>query len=133
MIMKKISPTDEILAAIRTTVGDDHAFALTSDAGSPYRAMFSPWLPDSQQPLVVAHPESVEQVQALVKLAGQQGFSIWTTANAAANGARLGNTEKPAVLLDLQRMNRVLEVDTQSATAPYPFPAVLRTRLATSR
>ena len=63
-------------------------------------------------------PGSVEDVQAVVRIAGEEGVPLWTVStgrNLGYGGAapRLSGS----VVLDLQRMNRILEVDEEHGYA----------------
>jgi 4-cresol dehydrogenase (hydroxylating) len=52
-----------------------------------------------------------------VTLAGKTGFAITTIPNAAGNGAGLLGNGKPSVILDLNRMNDIIEFNADSGYA----------------
>ncbi|MFT4212900.1 MAG: FAD-binding oxidoreductase [Microbacterium sp.] len=59
-------------------------------------------------------PASVDEVQSIVRAAGRLGVSLWTVSrgrNLGYGGAVPRDTA--SIVLDLQRMNRVLEVDVE--------------------
>ncbi|WP_437898503.1 FAD-binding oxidoreductase [Sorangium sp. So ce124] len=63
-------------------------------------------------------PRSVEEVQAVLAIANQHGIPIWTV----STGRNLGYggaapRVSGAIVLDMQRMNRILEVDEEHAYA----------------
>ena len=63
-------------------------------------------------------PASVEEVQAVVKVAGRLGVPLWplsTGKNLAYGGA--APLEPGTIMLDLKRMNKILEVDPDLAYA----------------
>lgn len=106
-----------IIARAEAVVGNAHVLAI-DDANAPrIDHLIGPRVPDVARPGAVVQPASVDELQALVRLAGETGSSLWCTPNRAGNGALIGNLERPSVLLDLSRMNRIVEFDTDSACA----------------
>ena len=78
------------------------------------------WIPgdDTYAPSAVVMPSSVEEVQAVVRIANELGVPLWTTSQGRNNGygggsPRLGGS----VTVSLRRMNRVLEVNGELAYA----------------
>ena len=107
---------NDALAEFRRIVGDAHVF--TGDALVPYRDPYS--IEDDAKfstPAAVA-PDSAEQVQAVVKVANQYGVPLWTI-SAGKNHGYGGAAPRMAgtVVLDLARMNRILEVNVDSGYA----------------
>ena len=102
---------EDVLARFRKVVGPEHV--LTGDQLSGHADPYS-FLEDAVPAAPAVLPASVEQVQAIVLLAGECQVSLWTVSrgrNYAYGGAapRVGGS----VVLDLQRMDRVLEVDEE--------------------
>lgn len=99
--------------AFAAVVGRD--WVLTSDDDLlPYRDSFSTvWdTPEERRASAAVAPTEVEQVQAIVRIAGRYGiplFPISTGKNFGYGGPSPNVTG--SVVLDLKRMNRVLEVD----------------------
>jgi 4-cresol dehydrogenase (hydroxylating) len=106
-----------IIEQARKIVGVDHAIELDDDRVAGHRHLLGDVAATTSQPAAVLMPESVEQIQSIVKLAGTAGFSITTVPNAAGNGAGLNGGNKPAVILDLDRMNKVIEFNPESGYA----------------
>jgi 4-cresol dehydrogenase (hydroxylating) len=106
-----------LVAGLRDIAGADHAFEAGDPRAAPYRDRFDPIAAPYSAIAAVALPETVEAVQAAVRLANETRHSVWSVPNAAGNGAAIHRTDKPLVLLDLRRMNRILEVDADSAYA----------------
>lgn len=96
-------------------VGDENAFAVEEQRASPYRRLFGDH--ESAGFVAVALPGDVQELQGLVRAITERGHAISVCANAAANGAVRGADERPAVLIDQRRMNRILEVNEYSAYA----------------
>src|SRR5581483_5783961 len=115
--MKKILPVgvsaaqfEDALQAFRKIVGD--AFVYTGEALSSYADPYSIVTGDDAHAASAAvAPASTEQVQAIVRAANQYSVPLWPVScgkNFAYGGAapRMAGT----VVLDLKRMNRILEV-----------------------
>ncbi len=63
-------------------------------------------------------PDSVEQVQEIVRIAGRHGIPVWTSSQGRNNGYG-GPSPRVAgsLLIGLRRMNRILHIDTELAYA----------------
>jgi len=74
--------------------------------------------PDEFGPALAARPGSVEEVQAVLRIARETGTPVWTVSRGKNNGYG-GRSPRRAgsIVLHLERMNRVLELDTVSGTA----------------
>ncbi len=68
------------------------------------------------QPGAVLLPKSVEEIQAILRIANQFQIPLWTSSQGRNNGyGGAAPRVAGAVVLSLRRMNRVLEVDEESA------------------
>ena len=69
-------------------------------------------------PSAVVQPSCVEEVQAIVRIAGERGVPLWTTSQGRNNGYG-GSAPRVSgsVVLNLRRMNRVLEIDEEHGYA----------------
>src|SRR2546423_866295 len=101
------------LGEFAAVVGEQWVFsseqdmALYRDAYSPLRGQ-----PEERTASAAVAPDSVEQVQAIVRIANRVGIPLYTI----STGKNLGyGGSAPAysgsVVLDLKRMNRILEVN----------------------
>jgi 4-cresol dehydrogenase (hydroxylating) flavoprotein subunit len=77
---------------------------------------FATW--DDYTASAVVMPQTVEEIQAIVRIANEHGVPLWTHAAGMNNGyggpaPRL----KGSVLVSLRKMNRVLEINEESAYA----------------
>lgn len=106
-----------IIDQARKIVGVDYVIELDDDRAAGHRHLFGDAAATTSQPAAVLMPESVEQIQSIVRLAGTTGFSITTVPNAAGNGAGLTGVDKTVVILDLVRMNKVIEFNPESGYA----------------
>jgi 4-cresol dehydrogenase (hydroxylating) flavoprotein subunit len=103
--------------AFREAVGDD-AVLTGDDALRVFRDPFAfPTWQDYTASAVVM-PETVEQVQAIVRIANEHKLPLWTHATGMNNGyggpaPRLTGS----VIVSLRRMNRVLEINEECAYA----------------
>jgi 4-cresol dehydrogenase (hydroxylating) len=100
---------DEFAAA----VGREWVFASDEDMNL-YRDAYSPFWSEAEDrvPSAAVAPDSVEQVQAIVRIANTYKIPLWTV----STGRNLGyGGASPAysgsVVVDLKRMNRILEVN----------------------
>lgn len=101
------------LAAFRTAVGGAWVFTSDEEVGL-YRDAYSPVWGEPEERLVSAAvaPQKVEEVQAIVRIANQHRiplFPISTGKNLGYGGS--APNLSGSVIVDLKRMNRVIEVD----------------------
>ena len=116
-----VSPADfaEAIKQFEDAVGKDWVFTADEDVAL-YRDPYSPFLGEPEELLASAAvaPDGVEQVQAVVRIANQYKIPIYPV----STGKNLGyGGSAPvfsgSVVLDLKRMNRILEVNEESAYA----------------
>ncbi|MEU9880928.1 FAD-binding oxidoreductase [Streptomyces phaeochromogenes] len=103
---------DRALEAFRGVVGSDHV--LTGDEALEFRDPFwhSEW--PQYDASAVVQPSSAEEVQAIVRLAGEHGVPIWTTSQGRNNGYGGSSPRvRGSVVMNLRRMNRVLEINEE--------------------
>jgi 4-cresol dehydrogenase (hydroxylating) len=98
-----------ITASLEAIVGAANVLGI--EAAGEYRARFG------AGPFAVALPADVAQLQALVRGAAEWAIRLWVTPNTAGNGAQVGAAGGDIVLVDLKRMNKVLEVNASAAYA----------------
>jgi (+)-pinoresinol hydroxylase len=116
-----VSPTDfaTALSAWRESVGAEWVFTSDEDVAL-YRDAYSPYYGEPEERLASAAvaPASLEQVQAVVRTANQYRIPLYpisTGRNLAYGGS--APIYSGSVVLDLKRMNRVLEVNGRNAYA----------------
>jgi 4-cresol dehydrogenase (hydroxylating) len=108
------------LRAFAAAVGDSAVLRADGGAGrlaefrDPYT--FPGW--DDHWPSAVVQPGSVEEVQAVVRIAGQYRVPLWTT-SMGKNNAYGGPAPRVrgSVVVSMRQMNRVLEVNEELAYA----------------
>jgi len=110
---------NKVLAAWRDTVGADWVFTSDADVGL-YRDAYSPYWgePEERVASAAVAPQSLEEVQAVVRMANQYKvplYAISTGRNLAYGGS--APVYSGSVVLDLKRMNKVLEVSERNAYA----------------
>ena len=111
--MRVIEPArlDRALAAFAGVVGEVHVYA-DETGRRGYRDAMAPRDPASYQPLAGIAPASVEEVQAIVRLANEHGVPLWPISRGKNFGYGGAAPHTPnVVMLDLVRMNRILEVN----------------------
>jgi (+)-pinoresinol hydroxylase len=101
------------LEKFAAAVGKEYVFTSDEDTDL-YRDAFSPYWHEAEDsvPSAAVAPDAVEQVQEIVKIANQHKIPLWTIStgkNLAYGGSapRLSGS----VVLDLKRMNKILEVN----------------------
>jgi 4-cresol dehydrogenase (hydroxylating) flavoprotein subunit len=107
----------DALQAFRTVVGKN--FVFTEAQLSSYADPYSLVADDSVHTASAAvAPHTAEEVQAIVRIANQYGVPLWPV-SCGKNFAYGGPAPRMAgtVILDLKRMNRILEVNEESAYA----------------
>src|SRR5580704_13134940 len=116
-----VSPTafNAALAAWRQAVGAEWVFTSPEDVAL-YRDAYSPYWGEPEERLASAAvaPATLEQVQAVIRIANQHRvplYPISTGRNLAYGGS--APVYSGSVVLDLKRMNRVLEVNERNAYA----------------
>jgi 4-cresol dehydrogenase (hydroxylating) len=107
------------LRAFGAAVGDDWVFTSAEDLAL-YRDAYSPFRDEPEERVASAAvaPATVEQVQAVLRAADRYRVPVYpisTGRNLAYGGA--APVLSGSVVLDLKRMNRVLEVDEANAHA----------------
>jgi 4-cresol dehydrogenase (hydroxylating) len=110
---------NRVLRAWRDSVGSDWVFTSAEDVAL-YRDAYSPYWDEPEERVASAAvaPQTLEQVQAVVRVANQYRvplYPISTGRNLAYGGS--APVYSGSVVLDLKRMNRVLEVNQRNAYA----------------
>jgi 4-cresol dehydrogenase (hydroxylating) flavoprotein subunit len=108
---------DDALDAFRGVVGADAVLTAAEELQEfrdPY--WYAGW--DDYEASAVVQPQSVEQIQAIVRLANEHGVPLWVSSQGRNNGYGGSSPRvRGAVVLSLRRMNRVLEVNGDAAYA----------------
>ncbi|THF60358.1 FAD-binding oxidoreductase [Pseudothauera rhizosphaerae] len=105
------------VAELRAIVGDEWVFA-DPESVLPYKKIMVPDTAHVHVPSGAVAPASTEEVQRIVQVANRYKLPLWVV----STGKNLGyGAATPAttgqMVLDLKRMNRILEVDTEMCTA----------------
>jgi 4-cresol dehydrogenase (hydroxylating) flavoprotein subunit len=105
------------VAEMRRVVGDDWVFADT-DAVIPFSKTYIPDPTHRYVPVGAVAPATVEEVQELVRIANKYKQPLWTVSTGKNMGYGMAAPATPGqMVLDLKRMNRILEVDPELGTA----------------
>ncbi|MDR2215380.1 MAG: FAD-binding oxidoreductase [Nevskiaceae bacterium] len=107
---------DRAIRQMRAALGAQNVLtdpAAMADYGDPF-APPGDWY----RPGAVLLPESVEQVQAVLRIANEHGTPVWTSSQGRNKGYGGGAPRvSGSFALSLRRMNRVLEVNEESCWA----------------
>jgi 4-cresol dehydrogenase (hydroxylating) len=103
--------------AMRKVVGAEWVFADT-EAVRPWSKTYIPDPSGRHAPVGAVCPGTVEEVQALVRIANQFRQPLWPVSTGKNMGYGMTSTAAPGqVVLDLKRMNRIISVDPELCTA----------------
>jgi 4-cresol dehydrogenase (hydroxylating) len=100
------------LADVRAVIGDEHL--LSGDPALEFRDPFwhASW--DQYDACAVAQPETAEQVQEIVRIAGRYGLPVWTTSQGRNNGYGGSSPRvKGSLVVNLRRMNKIHEINEE--------------------
>ncbi|MEO0031419.1 MAG: hypothetical protein RIS94_1177 [Pseudomonadota bacterium] len=104
------------MKAFRGVVGADWVFG-DEEAVAPYTKTYVPDPGGHFKPVGAVCPENVEQVQEIVRIANTYKQPLWTVSTGKNMGYGMTAPATPGqVVLDLKRMNRILEVDADLGT-----------------
>jgi 4-cresol dehydrogenase (hydroxylating) len=105
------------VAGFRAAVGPEQVY-LTPEQLSPWTRVMLPFDDDAFTPAGVVSPATVEEVQGVVAVCNRYGVPLWpvSTGRNFGYGSALPAT-RGQVILDLKRLNRILEVDPVLGTA----------------
>lgn len=108
---------ERALKEFRAIVGADWVFA-DPETIKPYEKCFTPDPAGRHAPVGAVAPASTEEVQAIVKVAGKYGLPLWPISTGKNMGYGMATPATPGqMVLDLKRMNRIIDVDPDLATA----------------
>jgi (+)-pinoresinol hydroxylase len=103
------------LSAFRSAIGEEYVFTSDKDVAL-YRDPYSPVWGESEERLISAAlaPKNVEEVQAIVRAANKFGIPLYpiSTGKNLGYGGPAPNLSG-SVVVDLKRMNKIIEVDDQ--------------------
>lgn len=118
MTMPSAARVQRGLSAFARIVGSDHVLA-DQEGRRGYQDAFSPSLdPMAQLPVGAVAPATVEEVQAIVRVANELGLPLWPISRGKNFGYGGAAPRIPGVImLDLIRMNRILEVNPDEGYA----------------
>lgn len=104
---------NRFLKACAVIVGTDHVIA-PDEANYAYADALAPRDPASYAPKGAVAPGTAEEVQAIVRLAGEHEIPLWPISRGKNYGYG-GSAPRisDVVMLDLMRMNRILEVNVE--------------------
>lgn len=104
------------IKAMRGVVGDEWVWG-DADAVRPWSKTYIPD-PDGQHvPVGAVAPQTVEEVQEIVRIANTYRQPIWPVSTGKNMGYGMAAPATPGqIVLDLKRMNRILEVDADLGT-----------------
>ena len=105
------------LDVLRAAVGTENVFSIDHESARSYRDRLQSWLGSAMMPQAVVKPANEQDIATVLTTAASADFGVAVCPNHSGNGMRLPHGGKPTVLLDLSRMQRIIEFDTESACA----------------
>ncbi len=104
------------IKAMRGVVGDEWVYG-DADAVTPWKKNYIPDPEGRHVPVGAVAPKTVEEVQEIVRIANKFKQPIWPVSTGKNMGYGMATPATPGqIVLDLKRMNRILEVDPQLGT-----------------
>ncbi|BBC74264.1 4-cresol dehydrogenase [Altererythrobacter sp. B11] len=101
---------------LKAVVGDEWVFADEASTVS-YRKSFIPDLRGEHIPSGAVAPKSVEEVQAILRIANTYGLPMWPVSTGHNMGYGMATPASSGqMILDLKRMNRILDFDAELGT-----------------
>jgi 4-cresol dehydrogenase (hydroxylating) len=105
------------LEGFRAAIGADAVLTAPEQVGEfrdPY--WFAGW--DDFEASAVVQPRSVEEIQAILRVANETGVPLWVSSQGRNNGYGGSSPRvRGSVVMSLRRMNRVLEINGEAAYA----------------
>lgn len=112
-----VAAIDAALKELGDILGNDGMIVDTAKVAE-FRDPFAPPTGRWYEPGAVLMPESVEQVQAVLRVANAHGTPLWVNGQGRNNGyGGPAPRVSGSFVMSMRRMNRVLEVDEDSAWA----------------
>ncbi|NKJ43090.1 FAD-binding oxidoreductase [Novosphingobium sp. SG720] len=106
-----------VVAELRAIVGAEWVFA-DPESTLPYAKSFTPDPRGEHIPSGAVAPASVEQVQAILKVANRHKLPLWTVSTGKNMGYGCATPASSGqMILDLKRMNRIIAIDADLGTA----------------
>jgi 4-cresol dehydrogenase (hydroxylating) len=106
-----------VVRELRAIVGAEWVFA-DAESTVPYTKSFIPDPRGEHIPSGAVAPASVEQVQAILKVANRARLPLWPVSTGKNMGYGMATPASSGqMILDLKRMNRIIEVDAELGTA----------------
>jgi 4-cresol dehydrogenase (hydroxylating) len=98
---------------LRAVVGTEWVFA-DPESTLPYAKSFTPDPRHEHVPSGAVAPASVEEVQAILKVANKYKLPLWTVSTGKNMGYGCATPASSGqMILDLKRMNRIIEIDAE--------------------
>jgi 4-cresol dehydrogenase (hydroxylating) flavoprotein subunit len=105
--------SEKALDAFRAVVGED-AVLTDEESLREFRDPFWHLDWDDYEAAAVVQPTTVEEIQAIVRIANEQKVPLWTTSQGRNNGYGGSSPRvKGSVVVNLRRMNKVLEINEE--------------------
>lgn len=106
----RTEPTEQLRAALADVVGVQNV--LIGDAAAEFLDPWATRLTPSPEPSLVVQPASVEEVQAIMRVAADAGVPVWPSSQGRNYGyGGAAPVVGGSISLNLRRMNQVLELD----------------------
>lgn len=112
-----MTDVSRFLSAAAGVIGREHVIGDPAEL-APFARQMMPIPEEAHAPGGAVAPKTVEEVQALLRLAREHKVPLWPTSTGRNFGYGTSGTATPGqVVLELRRMNRILDIDPVLCTA----------------
>ncbi|KON79873.1 FAD-binding oxidoreductase [Azoarcus sp. PA01] len=108
---------DKAMREIRAIVGAEHVL-VDEEPLAPYNKIMMPVADAQHAPSAAVMPDGVEEIQRIVKVANTYRIPVYPVSTGKNIGyGSAAPVQRGQIVLDLRRMNRILDVDAELCTA----------------
>ncbi len=109
---------DDAIGELREALGADAVIAQDDSRIVSYTDSYTPRRPEDNAPSAAVAPTGVEQIQQILAIARKRKLPLWTVSTGRNFGYGGAAPRKAGcIVLDLKRMNRIIEVNEKHAYA----------------
>jgi 4-cresol dehydrogenase (hydroxylating) len=105
-----------VINAVTQALDTSRVVSGDSDGASYHKKRYGHLLSDNSL-LAMAEPTTIDELKAILELAHLHQFTVWTLPGSSGSAGIIGPSTRDVLLLNLSKMNKIVNVDTVNATA----------------